>query len=159
MVWPAFIPFKRFRIRLFTLWCGTGLIFYFDSDLDVNPTFHVDAYPDADLTFHFDADTVPVPHQSDENLRPLLYFEDLRINWMRLWPFMASCLAYTAPEFLLWCWSGSASASCSWLWFGSGSTSQNDADPCESYSGSATLAARFGSETSDTQSVKVPVGR
>jgi hypothetical protein len=56
------------------------LIFYFDSDLDVNPTFHVDAYPDADLTFHFDADTVPVPHQSDENLRPLLYFEDLRIN-------------------------------------------------------------------------------
>ncbi len=38
-------------------------------DADSDPSLHFDACPDP--TFYLDVD--PVPHQSDENLRPLIY--------------------------------------------------------------------------------------
>jgi hypothetical protein len=57
------------------------LSFHFDADpdqtffhLDADPdqTFHFDADPDQTF-FHLDADTNPAVHQSDANLRPLVY--------------------------------------------------------------------------------------
>jgi hypothetical protein len=36
---------------------------------DPDPSFHFNTNP----TFHFNADPDPVPHQSDVNLRPLVY--------------------------------------------------------------------------------------
>jgi hypothetical protein len=38
---------------------------------DPDPAFHLNTDPDT--CFHFNADPDPAPHQSDENLRPLVY--------------------------------------------------------------------------------------
>jgi hypothetical protein len=43
--------------------------FHFGADEDPDLSFHFDA--DSERTFQFDAD--PDPHQSDANLRPLIY--------------------------------------------------------------------------------------
>ncbi len=43
--------------------------FHFNADPD--PAFHFNADPDP--SFHYNADPDPAPHQSDGNLRPLVF--------------------------------------------------------------------------------------
>jgi hypothetical protein len=38
-----------------------------------NLSFHVNAVPDMDTSFHINVNPDPAPHQSDANLRPLIY--------------------------------------------------------------------------------------
>ncbi len=92
-----------------------------------DPSFHFNVDPDP--TFYFDADPDPAPHQSDVNLRPLVYRPSLASFW-------ASCLCceHTRPSmapfwsgFLLWSWCGSGygfSKICDSIWKGSGSATQ-----------------------------------
>ncbi len=96
--------------------CSTPLPLVADlkhHDADPDPYFHFDTDPDPN--FHFDADPYPVPHQSDPDLRQLVYRSS------------------TAPYFELstrppsWTCTGPES----WLWYGSGFIFEpaSDSDP------------------------------
>ncbi len=45
--------------------------YHFYSDPNPDPAYHFNSDPDP--AFHYNADTDPAPHQSDGNLRPLVY--------------------------------------------------------------------------------------
>ncbi len=129
---------------------GADTTFLFDADPELDPTFHFDADPDADPTFQFDTDSVPFSLQSEilsiyVSIEcvcgpPWLHFEPPQLLIFFYLDLDLDPHPHPALDFDL----------------DPDPTSQNDADPCESYSGSATLAARCGSETRSTQSVKVP---
>jgi hypothetical protein len=58
-------------LHLFTCFYSGGVADPFHFIADPGPAFHLNADPDP--SFHFNADPDPAPHQSDEDLRPLVY--------------------------------------------------------------------------------------
>ncbi len=84
-------------------WCGSGSLFSILCGLDPN--------------FHFDADTNPISHQSNANLRPLDYDSFLSSTPL-MWA-SAALLKFELDNSRIFLWSGSGS--CFWLWLGSGS--------------------------------------
>jgi hypothetical protein len=51
---------------------GLRIFHHFNADPSPDPALHFDADPDLDPALLFDPDPDPAPHQSDQNLQPLV---------------------------------------------------------------------------------------